>query len=83
VRGGAVDQPRSAVADDPMSVTPLDGLADAVAEASPASRYLDAGGPLAGAPADGLGDAVLRRADRFHPSSVDDVITFCSRPTTG
>lgn len=68
---GVVDQPTPTVADDPISVTPLDGLADAVVEVSPASRYLDSGGPLAGAPADGLGEAVLKRPDRFHPSSVD------------
>ncbi len=67
----ALDRPARAVADAPTVLAPVDGLADRVREASPASRYLDSGGPLAGAPADGLGDAVLDRPDRFHPSSVD------------
>lgn len=71
MRSAAIDQAASKSVDAPIGAVPLDGLADATADASPASRYLDAGGPIAGAPADGLGDAVLERADRFYPSSVD------------
>ncbi len=71
MRSAAIDQPAAKAAVDATPAAPLDGAVDRIADSSPASRYLDAGGPLAGAPADGLADAVLRRADRFHPSSVD------------